>query len=83
MSHPLYEVVTGEGLMRPCFKAQKGGRCVLFLVQSICVLDFLRKGQIYRLFFHIECGQVLIQSSLKCLIFGDCSLGKLKMTTMI
>lgn len=24
-SHPLYEVVTGEGLMRPCFKAQKGG----------------------------------------------------------
>lgn len=25
MSHPLYEVVTGEGLMRPCFKAQKGG----------------------------------------------------------
>ncbi|CAK7327470.1 unnamed protein product [Dovyalis caffra] len=25
MSHPLYEVVTGEGLMRPCFKARKGG----------------------------------------------------------
>ncbi|KAK3189455.1 hypothetical protein Dsin_029016 [Dipteronia sinensis] len=25
MSHPLYEVVTGEGLMRPCFKASKGG----------------------------------------------------------
>ncbi|XP_017975233.1 PREDICTED: cytosolic purine 5'-nucleotidase isoform X2 [Theobroma cacao] len=25
MSHPLYEVVTGEGLMRPCFKAQTGG----------------------------------------------------------
>ncbi|KAL9400978.1 hypothetical protein Peur_004827 [Populus x canadensis] len=25
MSHPLYEVVTGEGLMRPCFKALKGG----------------------------------------------------------
>ncbi|XP_011011700.1 PREDICTED: 5'-nucleotidase domain-containing protein 4-like isoform X2 [Populus euphratica] len=25
MSHPLYEVVTGEGLMRPCFKACKGG----------------------------------------------------------
>ncbi|KAJ1439991.1 HAD-superfamily hydrolase, subfamily IG, 5-nucleotidase [Sesbania bispinosa] len=25
MSHPMYEVVTGEGLMRPCFKAQIGG----------------------------------------------------------
>ncbi|OIW00185.1 hypothetical protein TanjilG_29175 [Lupinus angustifolius] len=25
MSNPLYEVVTGEGLMRPCFKAQTGG----------------------------------------------------------
>ncbi|XP_020538714.1 5'-nucleotidase domain-containing protein 4 isoform X2 [Jatropha curcas] len=25
MSHPLYEVVTGEGLMRPCFKAHTGG----------------------------------------------------------
>nr|GLL24948.1 5'-nucleotidase domain-containing protein 4-like [Ipomoea trifida]GMC82341.1 5'-nucleotidase domain-containing protein 4 isoform X1 [Ipomoea batatas]GME01557.1 5'-nucleotidase domain-containing protein 4 isoform X1 [Ipomoea batatas] len=25
MSHPLYEVVTGEGLMRPCFKARPGG----------------------------------------------------------
>lgn len=25
MSHPMYEVVTGEGLMRPCFKAQSGG----------------------------------------------------------
>ncbi|GFP83077.1 cytosolic purine 5'-nucleotidase [Phtheirospermum japonicum] len=25
MSHPMYEVVTGEGLMRPCFKAQPGG----------------------------------------------------------
>ncbi|XVE65453.1 hypothetical protein DITRI_Ditri08aG0000900 [Diplodiscus trichospermus] len=24
-SHPLYEVVTGEGLMRPCFKARTGG----------------------------------------------------------
>lgn len=24
MSHPLYEVVTGEGLMRPCFKARTG-----------------------------------------------------------
>ncbi|KAK7388082.1 hypothetical protein VNO78_22887 [Psophocarpus tetragonolobus] len=24
-SHPMYEVVTGEGLMRPCFKAQTGG----------------------------------------------------------
>ncbi|KAL8161812.1 hypothetical protein V2J09_013301 [Rumex salicifolius] len=25
MSHPMYEIVTGEGLMRPCFKAQTGG----------------------------------------------------------
>ncbi|GMH28623.1 hypothetical protein Nepgr_030466 [Nepenthes gracilis] len=25
MSHPMYEVVTGEGLMRPCFKAISGG----------------------------------------------------------
>ncbi|KAL2459790.1 HAD-superfamily hydrolase [Forsythia ovata] len=25
MSHPMYEVVTGEGLMRPCFKAHAGG----------------------------------------------------------
>uniref|UniRef100_A0A803M5C8 5'-nucleotidase n=1 Tax=Chenopodium quinoa TaxID=63459 RepID=A0A803M5C8_CHEQI len=25
MSHPMYEVVTGEGLMRPCFKACTGG----------------------------------------------------------
>ncbi|KAB1206184.1 Cytosolic purine 5'-nucleotidase [Morella rubra] len=25
MSHPMYEVVTGEGLMRPCFKASTGG----------------------------------------------------------
>ncbi|KAJ9546303.1 hypothetical protein OSB04_018846 [Centaurea solstitialis] len=25
MSHPLYEVVTSEGLMRPCFKASPGG----------------------------------------------------------
>lgn len=25
MAHPMYEVVTGEGLMRPCFKAQTGG----------------------------------------------------------
>ncbi|KAK7264794.1 hypothetical protein RJT34_32405 [Clitoria ternatea] len=25
MSHPMYEVVTGEGLMRPCFKAETGG----------------------------------------------------------
>ncbi|GER31471.1 cytosolic purine 5-nucleotidase [Striga asiatica] len=25
MSHPMYEVVTGEGLMRPCFKANPGG----------------------------------------------------------
>ncbi|KAL5700664.1 hypothetical protein ACHQM5_026083 [Ranunculus cassubicifolius] len=25
MSHPMYEVVTSEGLMRPCFKAQQGG----------------------------------------------------------
>ncbi|KAH6831794.1 HAD-superfamily hydrolase [Perilla frutescens var. hirtella] len=25
LSHPMYEVVTGEGLMRPCFKAQTGG----------------------------------------------------------
>lgn len=24
-SHPMYEVVTGEGLMRPCFKAHPGG----------------------------------------------------------
>ncbi|XP_068484368.1 uncharacterized protein [Phaseolus vulgaris] len=25
MSHPMYELVTNEGLMRPCFKAQIGG----------------------------------------------------------
>ncbi|KAL8058159.1 hypothetical protein ABFS82_03G000600 [Erythranthe guttata] len=25
MAHPMYEVVTGEGLMRPCFKANSGG----------------------------------------------------------
>lgn len=25
MSHPLYEVVTDDGLMRPCFKARSGG----------------------------------------------------------
>ncbi|XP_038986589.1 cytosolic purine 5'-nucleotidase isoform X2 [Phoenix dactylifera] len=25
MSHPLYEVVTSDGLMRPCFKARSGG----------------------------------------------------------
>ncbi|XP_020593552.1 cytosolic purine 5'-nucleotidase isoform X2 [Phalaenopsis equestris] len=25
MSHPLYEVVTADGLMRPCFKAHSGG----------------------------------------------------------
>ncbi|XP_029128223.1 cytosolic purine 5'-nucleotidase isoform X5 [Cajanus cajan] len=25
MSHPMYEVVTDDGLMRPCFKAQTGG----------------------------------------------------------
>uniref|UniRef100_A0A1D1YCH6 Cytosolic purine 5'-nucleotidase n=1 Tax=Anthurium amnicola TaxID=1678845 RepID=A0A1D1YCH6_9ARAE len=25
MSHPLYEVVTSDGLMRPCFKAHSGG----------------------------------------------------------
>ncbi|KAJ8492052.1 hypothetical protein OPV22_013773 [Ensete ventricosum] len=25
MSQPLYEVVTGDGLMRPCFKAKSGG----------------------------------------------------------
>ncbi|OVA16638.1 HAD-superfamily hydrolase [Macleaya cordata] len=25
MSHPMYEVVTGEGLMRPCFKTRPGG----------------------------------------------------------
>ncbi|CAH1454527.1 unnamed protein product [Lactuca virosa] len=25
MSHPLYEVVTSDGLMRPCFKARPGG----------------------------------------------------------
>ncbi|KAL9237571.1 hypothetical protein vseg_012103 [Gypsophila vaccaria] len=25
MSHPMYEVVTGEGLMRPCFKGRTGG----------------------------------------------------------
>ncbi|KAF8394744.1 hypothetical protein HHK36_020961 [Tetracentron sinense] len=25
MSHPMYEVVTSEGLMRPCFKARPGG----------------------------------------------------------
>ncbi|XP_077217749.1 uncharacterized protein LOC143852238 isoform X2 [Tasmannia lanceolata] len=25
MSHPMYEVVTSEGLMRPCFKAHPGG----------------------------------------------------------
>ncbi|XP_014521780.1 cytosolic purine 5'-nucleotidase isoform X2 [Vigna radiata var. radiata] len=25
MSHPMYELVTDEGLMRPCFKAQIGG----------------------------------------------------------
>ncbi|KAB2016411.1 hypothetical protein ES319_D08G094600v1 [Gossypium barbadense] len=25
MSHPLYEVVTDEGLMRPCFKTRTGG----------------------------------------------------------
>ncbi|KAH7294525.1 hypothetical protein KP509_27G004500 [Ceratopteris richardii] len=25
MSHPLYEVVTEDGLMRPCFKAKSGG----------------------------------------------------------
>ncbi|KAG0496490.1 hypothetical protein HPP92_001181 [Vanilla planifolia] len=25
MSHPLYEVVTGDGLMRPCFKVHSGG----------------------------------------------------------
>ncbi|KAG7991048.1 hypothetical protein I3843_02G056200 [Carya illinoinensis] len=25
MSHPMYEVVTGEGLMRPCFKIRTGG----------------------------------------------------------
>ncbi|MED6142737.1 hypothetical protein PIB30_000299 [Stylosanthes scabra] len=24
-SHPMYEVVTGEGLMKPCFKAKTGG----------------------------------------------------------
>ncbi|KAG6756899.1 hypothetical protein POTOM_037198 [Populus tomentosa] len=41
MSHPLYEVVTGEGLMRPCFKACKGGLCfvhVLVLSLSQCIL---------------------------------------------
>ncbi|MQM06308.1 hypothetical protein Taro_039128 [Colocasia esculenta] len=25
MSHPLYEIVTNDGLMRPCFKAHSGG----------------------------------------------------------
>ncbi|XP_020103387.1 5'-nucleotidase domain-containing protein 4 isoform X1 [Ananas comosus] len=25
MSHPLYEIVTSDGLMRPCFKARSGG----------------------------------------------------------
>ncbi|KAJ6897773.1 5'-nucleotidase domain-containing protein 4-like isoform X1 [Populus alba x Populus x berolinensis] len=41
MSRPLYEVVTGKGLMRPCFKACKGGSCfvhVLVLSLSQCIL---------------------------------------------
>lgn len=32
MSHPLYEVVTGEGLMRPCFKARTGDVCFIFVL---------------------------------------------------
>lgn len=42
MSHPLYEVVTGEGLMRPCFKARTGDLCLsLFLtISPMHVLDF-------------------------------------------
>ena len=52
MSHPLYEVVTGEGLMRPCFKACKGGLCfvhVLVLSLSQCILygRFLLDEQIF------------------------------------
>ncbi|CAD6213077.1 unnamed protein product [Miscanthus lutarioriparius] len=27
LSHPLYEVVTDDGLMRPCFKVKSGGLC--------------------------------------------------------
>lgn len=34
MSHPLYEVVTGEGLMLPCFKAQTGDVCL-----SLCLFS--------------------------------------------
>lgn len=33
MSHPMYEVVTGEGLMRPCFKAQTGD--IMFLTLAL------------------------------------------------
>lgn len=29
MSHPLYEVVTGEGLMRPCFQARTGDMFII------------------------------------------------------
>lgn len=35
MSHPLYEVVTGEGLMRPCFKARTG---MTIFQRNICIV---------------------------------------------
>lgn len=35
MSHPLYEVVTDDGLMRPCFKACSGGT---FWLLRNCIL---------------------------------------------
>ena len=35
MSHPLYEVVAGEGLMRPCFKAETGKFSSFFLLLNV------------------------------------------------
>lgn len=40
MSHPLYEVVTDEGLMRPCFKARTGGDILSFYLVLPKLLNF-------------------------------------------
>lgn len=46
MSHPMYEVVTGEGLMRPCFKARTGNHSAFGIMLQ--QMKFVLEGENYK-----------------------------------
>lgn len=78
MSQPMYEVVTGEGLMRPCFKARPGNLCCMHLAFPLVMSDQNHYTEVNNLkvlshYFIKACMTCTLMLTASCSIAGQLS----------